>query len=574
MKRARSSYSNLRLKRKLNESTQRRDQSFYNSKELDLDNYQPNQLHDGVFHNNNKDYGVNPNEYKTKYSNQLKRKNMFKELWNKNKNKKDTLGLLDTIKVQNKQKKNIYNNIIGDMKGVVRKKRIASAGTFCNIPIKSKKQVSFNKYNSSININSLTKINPRNIYNSININSEINTLTKSNSNIFLDNTKDKDKDKFSHEFSSIIIHNEEIRNSLLSPVNSYNISNINNYKYQKDEVEKNDNDEISKFLEKTKNNQSNYENNSDILRLRTEYLIKFSKINDLLKRFTQITDCFRVNLRDLYNSNIRALIKVYDFCNNFVLNELKIGEPINLQLLSSLFINLHNFCLQVSKTQKYFFDELHYLKNENLNLKQKLNIQETELNQKNNEINEINKLITKYDLNSKIKIGKKLEFNVDKIRKKFNNQEASYVLTIYKLEEEIKNLTELLKMHKPELNNNDKIKEKYKILGKQYEEDMGRLSRINIEKDMNLKLLLQRNSSLIEKISELESEITKLKDKEEKDEEKNIYCNAKIENLNKIIEKNNENIESLKKEIENYKKSNNKENLDIKTSKIIFMSPK
>ena len=129
-------------------------------------------------------------------------------------------------------------------------------------------------------------------------------------------------------------------------------------------------------------------------------------------------------------------------------------------------------------------------------------------------------------------------------------------------------------MHKPELNNNDKIKEKYKILGKQYEEDMGRLSRINIEKDMNLKLLLQRNSSLIEKISELESEITKLKDKEEKDEEKNIYCNAKIENLNKIIEKNNENIESLKKEIENYKKSNNKENLDIKTSKIIFTSPK
>lgn len=574
MKRSRSSYSNLNLKRNLNESTQRREQSFYNSKELDLDDYQPNQLHNGVFHNNNKDYGVNPNEYKTKYTNQLKRKKMFKELWNKNKNKIDTLGLLDTIKVQNKQKKNIYNNIIGDMKGVVRKKRIASAGTFCNIPIKSKKQVSFNKYNSSININSLTKINARNIYNSININSEINTLTKSNSNIFLDNTKDKDKDKFSREFSSIIIHNEEIRNSLLSPVNSYNVSNINNYKYKIDEVEKNDNDEISKFLEKTKNIQNNYENNSDILRLRTEYLIKFSKINDLLKRFTQITDCFRVNLRDLYNSNIRALIKVYDFCNNFLLNELKIGEPINLQLLSSLFINLYNLCLQASKAQKFFFDELHYLKNENLNLKQKLNIQETELNQKNNEINEINKLITKYDLNSKIKIGKKLEFNIDKIRKKFNNQEASYVLTIYKLEEEIKNLTELLKKHKPELNNNDKIKEKYKILSKQYEEDMGRLSRINIEKDMNLKLLLQRNSSLIEKINELESEIARLKDKEEKDEEKNIYCNAKIENLNKIIEKNNENIESLKKEIENYKKSNNKENLDIKTSKIIFMSPK
>ena len=578
MKRSKSSYYNLRKKRNLNESTQRYNQSINFSKELELDNYQSNQIKDGVFSTNNKNYGVNPNEYKSKYKNQLKRKKMFNELWHKNTNGKDSLGLLDTIKVQNKYKKNYYNNIIGDLKGVIKKKRIASAGTFCNIPIKGNNKISFNKLNSkntSININSLTKNKSINVSSKININSDI--ITNNNSNNIINSTKDKTK--FSNEFN-IIFQNQEIQNCFLSPINATNqsiISNNNNINiniYKKDENEKKDNEDINIFLENSKNIKNNYGNNPEILKLRTEYLIKFSRINDIFKKLTQIIDCFRVNYRELYNSNLKSLIKMFDFCNNFLLNDIKIGDNINFEFLTSMFINFYNFCLQNTKLQKFFFDELHYLKNENLNLRQKLNMQETELNQKNKEINEINKLITKYDLNSKIKIGKKIEFNVEKIKQNFINQESSYVLTIYKLEEEIKHLTELLKKNKPELSSQDKMKEKVKLLGEQYEEEMGRLSRINFEKDMNLKLLLQRNFSLNDKITELENEITKLKNKEEKVQENNIYYNAKIENLNKIIEKNNEMLESLKKQNENYKKIINKENIPVRTSKLIFMSPK
>ena len=89
---------------------------------------------------------------------------MFDELWNKStkENKNKNLDLLDTIRVQSKYQKNHYINIIGDIKGVVKKKRNVSAGTFCNIPIKRKesenKIKSYNKFNSSININSLSKI--------------------------------------------------------------------------------------------------------------------------------------------------------------------------------------------------------------------------------------------------------------------------------------------------------------------------------------------------------------------------------------------------------------------------------
>ena len=571
MRRAKSSYMNLRKKRYLNEFSGLRNQSSINkNKEISLENNYLDQYPNQDFSTTNKDYGISPNDYKSKYSNQLKRKNMFQELWNKKPNLKKNIGLLDTIKVQSKSRKNHYNNIIGDLKGIIKKKRIESAGTFCNIPIKSKQKPNISSiiHNSSINIKSLTKNDTKNLSNKINfnINSDINTNSQSNSiNIM-------SKDKLMNECSnSILFHNKELENFSLSPINLDNHSVVIN---NKEETEKNETESVNKFLEKKENENSNYGKKQEILSLRMEYLIKFSKIYDLFKKLTQFTDCFRVNFRELYNVNIKSLLKIFEFGNNYFLNEIKIGECINEKFLSSLFLHIYNFCLQISKIQKYFFVELHYLKNENLNLQQKLNFQENELNQKNKEINEINKLITKYDLNSKIKIGKKLEFNVGKISKKYINQESSYILTIYKLEEEIKNLTELLKKSKPDLSSQDKMKEKLKNLEKQYEEDIDLLSKNNMEKDMNLKVLLQRTFSLNDKISELENEIMKLKNKEEKDEENIIYLKAKIENLNKIIEKKNEEIESLQKENENRKKINTKEKINVRTSILTFMSPK
>ncbi len=164
MKRARSSYTNLRMRHTLNESINNRDQSFSNSKNLDIEQlesyYYPDQLKNGVFYNNNKDYGISPNDYGAKFKNQVKRKKMFEELWNKDKASKINFGLLNAIKIQNRLNKNSKKiNRTGEMRGLVRKKRIASAGTFCNIPIKSKKPVVlFKNFNSTFNINSLTKI--------------------------------------------------------------------------------------------------------------------------------------------------------------------------------------------------------------------------------------------------------------------------------------------------------------------------------------------------------------------------------------------------------------------------------
>ena len=223
MKRARSSYNNLRRKRNLNETTLSKNESINYYKEIGIDN--SNHLQIEAFSTMNKNYGINPNDYKSKYTNQLKRKNMYNELWNKSTKENKISGLLDTIKVQSKYQKNHYNNIIGDIKGVVKKKRNVSAGTFCNIPIKGKENENkikrYNKFNSSININSLTKNNVRKFSSKININSDLNTITKSNSNNMLSNSKEKEKENNKNEHS-IIFQNKEIQNCFLSPLSSEN----------------------------------------------------------------------------------------------------------------------------------------------------------------------------------------------------------------------------------------------------------------------------------------------------------------------------------------------------------------
>ena len=70
-------------------------------------------------------------------------------------------------------------------------------------------------------------------------------------------------------------------------------------------------------------------------------------------------------------------------------------------------------------------------------MKQKIFVLEGELKSKNKDINDINKYIIQYDLTNKVKYGKKKENLIKEIKQKYISQESAYVLTIYKLEEEI-----------------------------------------------------------------------------------------------------------------------------------------
>ena len=573
MKRAFSSYyitKNTKdiIPRKIQSNYNKNDKSFDNTLYVNIAKKELKYFDYKFF----KEY-KSPTHYKLKTKNIfIKKNNYFKET--KKSISDATTDLLDTIKVQTGFNK--FSNIAGNSKDNERVDRMVSAGISCDISGRiSKRGGKKERIQSSINL----KRKKRNFSSKFNfgkfgiidsslmkkiINSNIAKINQKNTS-FNNNTENENK------LAKTFIQKSKKDKSFRININIGTL--INNQ--QNKEVDKNEDimdKNLYNFLQERKD-INNYENNNpEILKLRTDYLIKFAKINELYKKLNLFTDCFRVNFRELYNASIKSLIRYFDICNNFLLNEIKLDEK-NFNSWMNLLNYIYNFCFHTSKIQKFFYDELFYLKNENLTLKQKLINLETELNTKSKEINEINKYIIKYDLNSKIKIGKLKDKYLNNIKNKFINQESQYVNTINNLKQEIGDLVLALNKNKPDLESIEKSKEQIKETEKKYEKEVDKLVELNGQKNTDLQVLSRREINLNEQINELEIEITNLKNSEQNEKQKNILLTAKIENLNRINEKNNKIIENLKNDIDNFKQKNQKENENTKTANIILMAP-
>jgi hypothetical protein len=314
--------------------------------------------------------------------------------------------------------------------------------------------------------------------------------------------------------------------------------------------------------------------NTTTLKLRTEYLIKLSKLLEMSKKFSQYSDYFRVEKRDLFHQSIKNLSSNFDKCNDLLLNEIKTGEVLDLKNWAKILVCYFNFSFSLIKYQKDIFSEMHFIKNENLNLKQKLFLQEVELTTKNKDINEINKYIMQYDLTNKVKYGKKKELSINEIKQKYVSQESAYILTIYKLEEEIKQLTNVLEKNKYDVNNFKMVSAKLKQVEQDYDRDREMLEHQNDEKDITNKLLSQTIVDLNEKIAELENEIQQLKNKEEKEKHNYIGFEAKIKNLNDIIKNKNEKIDELEKENKTFKEKKSNDNKMLEPVDTVFIPMK
>ena len=134
------------------------------------------------------------------------------------------------------------------------------------------------------------------------------------------------------------------------------------------------NNDINKFIQEKKNNFYEY-NNPEIIKKRTDYIIKITKINELFKKLKLATECFRINFKELYESSLKILIKYFDGCNNFLLHDVILNEQTSDYWMKNLNY-IYNFYNQSAKIQKLFYDELLFLKNENMILKRKLTSQD------------------------------------------------------------------------------------------------------------------------------------------------------------------------------------------------------
>ena len=507
--------------------------------------------------------------YLDKFKSQLKRVNMYKEMWDKSFSNDDELGISQTIQIN---PENIPSNLIKDkFVANATSTRKNSGLTYNDIGFKSKRIIRNIKSNKKSNLWRLD----RNFSNNMNTKSKTNN--KISTNTFIDIYHDKENlNNFSKYNTTIQTNKMNVNTDLSNAPNFYdtNLSNNNsntqeyfNYgvpkkKKKKDVVIINENKKSA-----DENDDKNYfenvvreNNNNTSLNLRTEYLIKLSKLLGIAKKFIYSMDFFRIEKRDIFSHYMKNLTMAFDACNDILINHYKEGEIMTNELWSKSLSEYYNLSFHLIKFQNYAFQEMHFLKNENLQLKQKLYGLDGELNTKKKEIYDINKYIVQYDLTNKVKYKKKKEMTIQEIKQKYNSQESTYVLTINRLENEVKQLTEVLNKNKFDTNNFNQVNENLQKLKEEFEENKTNFDNQISEKIVTIKVLTQTNIDLNEKITELELEIQKNKEKEEDTKLKFIEYDSKIENLNEIIKQRNNLIDELKEEMRILKEKKSEEN--------------
>jgi hypothetical protein len=423
---------------------------------------------------------------------------------------------------------------------------------------------------------------------------KMNKISKLSTNMFFDIFHDKDSAiNMSNYNSTLQTNNKNNFNTELSQMHNLFESNLSksnnnskkaeyfNYGVPKRNFNKKEVviiNENKKTVDNDVDDKNNFEklvreNSSSILNLRTDYLIRFSKLLGIAKKFIYSMDFFRIEKRDIFSLYMKNLTEAFDSCNDFFINQIKEGDILDNDSWSKILSQYYNLSFHVIKFQNYAFKEMQFLKNENLSFKQKLYSLEGELNAKKKDINDINKYIIQYDLTNKVKYKKKREMTIKEIKEKYNSQESAYILKINKLEQEVKQLTEVLNQNKIDTNNFKEVSEKLKNLKEELEENKNDFDNQNSQKNVTIKVLSHANIDLNEKINELEAEIQKYKEKEEDTKRQFIEYEAKLKNLNDIIHQKNILIEELKEEKIIIKEKNNDENKILLPIESTILSP-
>ena len=294
--------------------------------------------------------------------------------------------------------------------------------------------------------------------------------------------------------------------------------------------------------------------NSDEIKMKNLFIIKFGYILDMFKKAISGSDWIRMDFRTTFINITTNLSKSFEIYNKLLLT--KLSDENCLQ-------SLYNFCEEIISWQKLAIEEIRYLKKENINLTRRKEFIEKELSTKKEEIKELNNDIIKYDLN-RVNKGKQDDSKAEKIKKDFTNIESNYVNTIYHLQKEREELNILLGKNKEDKINNDELKNKIKKL----REELAECKTIIFKNDFNQKNKDKLNSIYIEELSQKISDFDKdkeiWKNKEIKFTGEIINLKIKIERLNEILKEKDNKIEELEKKI-NENKANYLLNNNIKT---------
>ena len=312
----------------------------------------------------------------------------------------------------------------------------------------------------------------------------------------------------------------------------------------------------------------------DTLKFRNEFILKYAKIAEYYKNnyrnYKEAINPKRISDFDYVYFN---LDKLYEKTNRLILDEIKCDEKIDYNHWKNLIYFFFNFTNGIVNMIDFLYDEIKYSQNENYELKKELTKLENDLNKKNSDLKQVSNYINKYKINKAYSAKKQL--GSFKLETDFLQKENTYILTIYKLEEEIRGLTELLQK-------NSISQEKLKSMQNDKEQKTKELdsARNKFNKEMNdveIKMAFLRDqldNFKMEK-NEMQSEIKQLKDQLNKKNHLIYDLEREKEEISEFLKEKDNKMKKLKEEIyflEN--KGNNIDNnlIDIPVNTVMTTS--
>ena len=331
------------------------------------------------------------------------------------------------------------------------------------------------------------------------------------------------------------------------------------------------------------------EDENHLIEFKNIYILKYAQYSDALGKFYPykelISDARKRDFENLFKkitknmeSQSQLLLDDYDsekkmsnknksntniFVNPFatIIPPSKTKKKKNDQLVAKMKIieicsNFNNFII---KFMNLLFREIKEYKNEIIKLVKNNHEQNLKINLLMKELDDLKNYLNKYDINKKICGEKAKESSIKRIKDKFIQKENEYIVSMYKLQNEISSLMQLLDKNKDYYN-------KYKVAESQINNNKKKtdILRMNFNKELNernLQVAIEKDKreELMNNLEELNEIIKELKDQKEKQKRQEIESTAQILKLKIINDEKNESLMMMSEELEHYIREYNKE---------------
>ena len=236
------------------------------------------------------------------------------------------------------------------------------------------------------------------------------------------------------------------------------------------------------------------------------------------------------------------------------------------------FLNINtDYNSTLNKCLSLVFTELKELKERNINLEKINKENDILLNQKINQLKEVDKYLNSIQAKTFLFSNQKKENIEQKKNQKKNIKKNNILLDYYKLNYEMKDQLILLERNRDYYNKYKEIEKREKINNSENIYMKAHLTKELEKKDVQYKNEIELNNDLNEQIINLEETINDLKNTIENMKMQEIQFNSKIKRLYDVINERNENLKMMNEELSYFYMMYNKEIKNHENTKLLLI---